>query len=63
MMTKSNVEFPEDFAEIGNQILEVMDDVVDEPRLATIRVQLERKDLNNYESKMRSHAERCVSGR
>ncbi len=62
-MTKSNVEFPESDAGIGTQILEVMDEVVNEPRLATVRVQLQRKDLNNYESTMRSHAERCVSGR
>ena len=62
-MTNSNIDFPPGFAELEFQIKEIIDESADAGRMATTRVQLQRKDLNNYELQMRSHAERCVAGR
>jgi len=62
-MNKTFVDFPPDYAEIESQMDELERARPDSPGLATVRVQVQRKKLDNYEAKMRSHAERCVAGR
>jgi len=62
-MMKSNIKFLTDQVEVEDPSRDVIEEAQDSTRLATLRVPLQRKDLNGYESKMRLHAERCVAGR
>ena len=62
-MNKSTVDFPSDFAKIENQINEVMEQSADTPQLAMGKAQFLRKPLDSYESKMRSYAALCMTGR
>jgi hypothetical protein len=62
-MNKSTVDFPPDYAKIESQIKGVMDESLNTPQLAMGRAQFQRKPLDSYESKMRSFAALCVTGR
>jgi hypothetical protein len=54
-------------APYGDQIETQHDDVMKEipgaTSLASARLKFARKNLENYEQRMRAHAERCVAGR
>ena len=62
-MNNSNADFPLDRGTIEHQIDDVLQEPVDLSRVATGKVQVQRRTLHNYEALMRSHADRCLAGR